>query len=206
MNDQTPRTEQGRWLLDHQGLINATGGMRGDSIDLRQSILTIEAEAAPLDERRGHEWCIPHEHVEPDPEKWERDQARSLAEAAQPAPEDMEAEAGRLLVASARARLARMGPDDAHEVRHLGAAIEAGNSDDEEPFACRLDAQPAPLDDPCPHCDMEHVWPCPTIPRCDEPGCEQEATCGWPTRPGGTGPNGGYRRTCGLHMKGGERD
>jgi hypothetical protein len=28
---------------------------------------------------------------------------------------------------------------------------------------------------------------------CDEPGCEAEATCGWPT------PTG-YRRTCGKHM------
>lgn len=36
--------------------------------------------------------------------------------------------------------------------------------------------------------------------RCDEPGCMAQATCGWPTRPGGTGPNGGYRRTCGPHM------
>ena len=55
------------------------------------------------------------------------------------------------------------------------------------------------LDEEC--CDRRHVWPCPTIPRCDEPGCEQEASCGWPTRPGGTGPNGGYRRTCGDHMR-----
>jgi len=55
--------------------------------------------------------------------------------------------------------------------------------------------------DPCPHCVMEHVWPCPTIPRCDEPGCANEASCGWPTRPGGTGPNGGYRRTCGVHYR-----
>ena len=37
--------------------------------------------------------------------------------------------------------------------------------------------------------------------RCDEPGCMKDATCGWPTRPGGTGPNGGYRRTCGDHMR-----
>jgi hypothetical protein len=53
----------------------------------------------------------------------------------------------------------------------------------------------------CPHCDPRHEWPCPTIPRCDEPGCEREATCGWPTRPGGTSGNGGYRRTCGEHYR-----
>ncbi|HEY6568592.1 MAG TPA: hypothetical protein VI341_13835 [Actinomycetota bacterium] len=35
--------------------------------------------------------------------------------------------------------------------------------------------------------------------RCDEPGCMQDGTMGWPTRPGGTGPNGGYRRTCWGH-------
>jgi len=57
-------------------------------------------------------------------------------------------------------------------------------------------------EDPCPHCIMEHVWPCPTIRRCDEPGCDNETSCGWPTRPGGTGPNGGYRRTCGDHARG----
>ena len=59
---------------------------------------------------------------------------------------------------------------------------------------------PAPLDE-CEWCIPRHEWPCPTIPRCDEPGCEDEATCGWPSRPGGTGPNGGYRRTCGPHMR-----
>jgi hypothetical protein len=44
-------------------------------------------------------------------------------------PEQMEAEAGRLLVEAARARHERSGPDDAHELRHLFAAIHAGNSD-----------------------------------------------------------------------------
>ena len=29
---------------------------------------------------------------------------------------------------------------------------------------------------------------------CDEPGCNREATCGWPS------PSG-YRRTCGDHMR-----
>lgn len=50
-------------------------------------------------------------------------------------------------------------------------------------------------------CTCDHQWPCPAVERCDEPGCDREATCGWPTRPGGTGPNGGYRRTCGDHMR-----
>lgn len=30
--------------------------------------------------------------------------------------------------------------------------------------------------------------------QCDEPGCEREASCGWPV------PDG-YRRTCGEHMQ-----
>jgi len=42
----------------------------------------------------------------------------------------------------------------------------------------------------CPWCkcvaDMENT--------CDEPGCDREATCGFPTV-------GGYRRTCGYHMR-----
>ena len=49
-------------------------------------------------------------------------------------------------------------------------------------------------EDPCPHCIMEHVWPCPTIPRCDEPGCDNETSCGWPS------PTG-YHRTCGDHYR-----
>lgn len=40
--------------------------------------------------------------------------------------------------------------------------------------------------------------------RCDEPGCLKTDTCGWPSRPGGTGPNGGYRRTCYEHMVSGQ--
>ena len=35
--------------------------------------------------------------------------------------------------------------------------------------------------------------------RCDEPGCMEDGTVGWPTRPGGTGLNGGYRTTCWDH-------
>ena len=37
--------------------------------------------------------------------------------------------------------------------------------------------------------------------RCDEPGSAVQATTGWPSRPGGTGANGGYRRTCGDHYR-----
>jgi len=48
--------------------------------------------------------------------------------------------------------------------------------------------------DECEWCIPRHEWPCPTIPRCDEPGCEQEATCGWPS-------DAGYRRTCGHHYR-----
>lgn len=33
---------------------------------------------------------------------------------------------------------------------------------------------------------------------CDEPGCLEDAGCGWPTK------DGGYRRTCYKHMKEGE--
>ena len=46
----------------------------------------------------------------------------------------------------------------------------------------------------CEWCVPRHEWPCPTIPRCDEPGCEKEATCGWPS-------TDGYRRTCGDHYR-----
>jgi hypothetical protein len=65
----------------------------------------------------------------------------------------------------------------------------------------------APREDvECPHCDVRHQWPCPTIPRCDEPGCEDEADCGWPTKAGAPTFSGdpdfdGYRRTCGKHMR-----
>lgn len=71
-------------------------------------------------------------------------------------PEELEAEAGRLLVASARARKARMGPSDAHELRHLLACLEAGNSDPcNGGTACTLDAalantEPAPEGEPHP--------------------------------------------------------
>jgi hypothetical protein len=35
--------------------------------------------------------------------------------------------------------------------------------------------------------------------RCDERKCRRQSSTGWPTRPGGTGLNGGYRRTCHEH-------
>jgi len=50
------------------------------------------------------------------------------------------------------------------------------------------------------HCPEWHAETCEWQERCDEPGCTREATSGWPTRPGGTGPNGGYRRTCSKHI------
>lgn len=44
------------------------------------------------------------------------------------------------------------------------------------------------------YCDEYHPeGTCEWQERCDEPGCRQEATCGFPT------PHG-YRRTCGRHM------
>lgn len=46
--------------------------------------------------------------------------------------------------------------------------------------------------------DEPHPYP---EDRCDEKDCMKQATCGWPTRPGGTGLNGGYRRTCSDHWQ-----
>ena len=56
-------------------------------------------------------------------------------------PEAVEWLAGKLLVLSATQRVARGGPDDAHEIRHLHAALEAGNTDGDDPAACRLDGE-----------------------------------------------------------------
>jgi hypothetical protein len=48
--------------------------------------------------------------------------------------------AGKLIVRSARVRAHRSGPGDAHELRHLWAAINAGNSDGcEDGAKCHLD-------------------------------------------------------------------
>lgn len=48
--------------------------------------------------------------------------------------------AGKLLVRSALLRAARMLPEDAHELRHLWAALNSGNSDGcAEGSACILD-------------------------------------------------------------------
>jgi len=57
---------------------------------------------------------------------------------------------------------------------------------------------------PSPFDSAYTLWACPKCKQCDEgffqicdePGCNQEATCGWPTN------DGGYRRTCSEHMKG----
>ena len=57
-----------------------------------------------------------------------------------------------------------------------------------------IEAEACAAPDQCEWCIPQHEWPCPTIPRCDEPGCEQEATCGRPS-------DAGYRRTCGGHYR-----
>jgi len=79
--------------------------------------------------------------------------------------------------------------DQAYE-RGRAEGLAAGLRDANE----RLAEARAPLEAECPHCVMEHVWPCPTIPRCDEPGCDNETSCGWPSP-------AGYRRTCGVHYR-----
>lgn len=50
---------------------------------------------------------------------------------------------GRLIVGAAAARMHRDEPaaDDMHEVRHLYAAVKAGNSDDCDASSCILDCQ-----------------------------------------------------------------
>lgn len=48
--------------------------------------------------------------------------------------------AGRLLLSSYKARMRRAAPCDAHELRHIQAAIEAGNSDPcDDGRRCSLD-------------------------------------------------------------------
>ncbi len=51
-----------------------------------------------------------------------------------------------------------------------------------------------PRPEPRCTCEPEHVWPCAILPRCDEPGCDAETSCGFPS------PTG-YRRTCGRHYR-----
>lgn len=51
--------------------------------------------------------------------------------------------AGKLIVRSARLRASRMNPEDAHELRHLWAAINSGNSDGCAD-GCQLDVLPTP--------------------------------------------------------------
>ena len=43
----------------------------------------------------------------------------------------------------------------------------------------------------CPECGQADGFAL----LCDEPGCKNEATCGWPL------PAGKYRSTCGLHYR-----
>ena len=42
----------------------------------------------------------------------------------------------------------------------------------------------------CPHCFGVECFD----EVCDEPGCEQPSSCGWPS-------SSGYRRTCGEHWR-----
>lgn len=44
----------------------------------------------------------------------------------------------------------------------------------------------------CPRCGAMNST---IVVLCDEPGCNEEATCGWPVSPSL------YRRTCGDHMR-----
>lgn len=46
----------------------------------------------------------------------------------------------------------------------------------------------------CPECGEVNCF----TALCDEPGCTREVTCGWPTK------SGGYRNTCGDHMRSNE--
>lgn len=54
-------------------------------------------------------------------------------------PEEMEAEAGRLLVEAYKARLSRGDLGDVHEMRHIYAALTTGNTEDCDPAHCKLD-------------------------------------------------------------------
>ncbi len=61
------------------------------------------------------------------------------------------------------------------------------------------------IDHPKPGYDRVEVAQCPECGEvncltrlCDEAGCTGEATCGWPTN------DGGYRTTCGIHMRSNE--
>lgn len=64
-------------------------------------------------------------------------------------------------------------------------------------------AQSELLQAPSPFDQQETLVACPKCRQCsdgfmnicDEPGCNREANCGWPTK------DGGYRRTCYKHME-----
>lgn len=68
--------------------------------------------------------------------------------------------------------------------------------------------EPALLTAPSPFCDTYELTGCPNCKDCgdcftllcDEPGCEQEASGGWPT---GNDADawGGYRQTCYRHRE-----
>jgi hypothetical protein len=76
-------------------------------------------------------------------------------------------------------------------------------------YSVRAALSTALLDDvECPECGegIRHRWPCSHVERCDEPGCDKESDCGWPTKNGEPTFSGdpdftGYRRTCGNHAR-----
>ena len=67
--------------------------------------------------------------------------------------------------------------------------------------------EPALLTAPSPFCDTYELTGCPNCKDCgdcftllcDEPNCQREASCGWPTLDGADAW-GGYRQTCYEHM------
>ena len=62
--------------------------------------------------------------------------------------------------------------------------------DDAELLRAASPFEPADTICGCPKCKaVEDI-----VIACDEPGCDRESTCGWPS-------DGGYRRTCGKHMQ-----
>jgi len=94
-------------------------------------------------------------------------------------------------------------PEEEGGIRASASRVHRSPSDFMDPWhtvdrllatlvAVRATPTPDSLDVECPHCVVTHEWPCPTIGRCDEPGCGRMATCGWPSP-------GGYRRTCHDH-------
>lgn len=70
-------------------------------------------------------------------------------------PEEMERLAGRLLVDAFKARRDRGGPEDLHEMRHIVACLEVGNS--EHGDTCPLDGTPITIKLPTSTLSVEKV-------------------------------------------------